>query len=237
MPAGKCFDRTLSLRVSPPPFNTLSVKCALRYLEACNKLFERGFLSHERITSEHSQVLKNIDIGMSFFNKWLDCLKKGTLIKHVIILTVKNYTCVPYYFSRPIIRFQGPLPEIVQLLCDVWCTLILLYSDPFSSAWDNMRILTAGFKLLCKDFIARYPDYFISPLRVSGSSVETLFAQYKHLSGNKLDSVNYTTARAKYLCNKSVVASHHSGKYYWDMPLNVPKVQLHKKKYGNRNWL
>ncbi len=77
-----------------------------------------------------------------------------------------------------------------------------------------IRILTTGFKLHCKDFIARYPDYFISPLRVSGSSVETLFAQYKHLSGSKLDSVNYTTARAKYLCNKSVVASHHSGKYY-----------------------
>ncbi len=49
----------------------------LRYLEACNKLFERGFLSHDRVTSEHSQVLKNIDIGMSFFKEWLDCLKKG----------------------------------------------------------------------------------------------------------------------------------------------------------------
>ena len=43
--------------------------------------------------------------------------------------------------------------------------------------------------LLCKDFLARYSGYFIYALRVSRSAVETLFAQYKFLSGNKLDSV------------------------------------------------
>ena len=117
----------------------------------------------------------------------------------------------------------------VHLIC-IQTTIFL-----HTAAWDNLRILTAGFKSLCKDFNERHPEYYITPLRVSGSSVETLFSQYKHLSGNKLDSVNYTTARAKYLCNKSVVASHHSGKYYRDMPLNVPKLQLQKKKYGNRN--
>ena len=58
-----------------------------------------------------------------------------------------------------------------------------------------------------------------------------LFAQYKYLSGNKLDSINYTTARAKYTCSKTVKASRHSGKYYRDMPLFVPSIQL-KKQYG-----
>ena len=103
---------------------------------------------------------------------------------------------------------------------------------PHCAAWDNLRIDVSGFKLLCKDFLSRYPGYYIVPLRVSGSAVETLFAQYKYLSGNKLDSVNYTTARAKYMCNKAVAASHHSGKYYRDMPLFIPTMQLKKKQYG-----
>ena len=54
------------------------------------------------------------------------------------------------------------------------------------------------------------------------------------LNGNKLDSVNYTTstAWAKYICNKTVAASHHSGKYYRDMPLFIPSIQLKKKQYA-----
>ena len=62
---------------SPPPSDTPNVKCTLHYLEACNKLFERGLLSHERVTSEKCELLRNIDEGMSFFHKWLNCLKEG----------------------------------------------------------------------------------------------------------------------------------------------------------------
>ena len=100
------------------------------------------------------------------------------------------------------------------------------------AAWDNLRIDVFGFNLLCKDFFSPYPGYYVVPLRVSGSAVETLFAQYKYLSGNKLDSVNYTTARAKYICNKTVTSSHHSGKYYRDMPLFILSIQFKKKQYG-----
>ena len=109
---------------------------------------------------------------------------------------------------------------------------IYTYAHTKYAAWDNLRIDVFGFNLLCKDFFSRYPGYYVVPLRVSGSAVETLFAQYKYLSGNKLDSVNYTTARAKYICNKTVTASHHSGKYYRDMPLFIPSIQLKKKQYG-----
>ena len=42
----------------------------LKYLEACNKLFERGFLSHDRITDMKSDVLKSIDEGFQFFVNW-----------------------------------------------------------------------------------------------------------------------------------------------------------------------
>lgn len=44
------------------------------YLEACNLLFEQGLLSHDRIRSMDSDVLKNIDKGYSYFTAWLDSL-------------------------------------------------------------------------------------------------------------------------------------------------------------------
>ena len=47
------------------------------------------------------------------------------------------------------------------------------------AAWDNLRISLSGFKLLCQDFLSRYSGYYIVPLRVSGSAVETLFSQFK----------------------------------------------------------
>ena len=44
----------------------------LSYLEACNKLFENGFLSHGRISNMESEVLKSINNGYRFFTSWLD---------------------------------------------------------------------------------------------------------------------------------------------------------------------
>lgn len=61
-------------------------------------------------------------------------------------------------------------------------------------AFDLLRIDIYAFKLFC-DHFSKYPHHFISPLRISGSAVETLFSQYKHNSGGKLDAVNYPIAR------------------------------------------
>ena len=50
----------------------------LEYLEACNKIFENGFLSHDMIETMDSKVLKSIDEGYSFFTKWMNwILEKG----------------------------------------------------------------------------------------------------------------------------------------------------------------
>ena len=46
----------------------------MQYLQAVNKLFEDGLLSHNVITSMESEVIKNIDEGYRFFTKWLDSL-------------------------------------------------------------------------------------------------------------------------------------------------------------------
>ena len=60
----------------PAPADALSVQCTKKYLEACNKIFERGLLSHEKILSEDSEVLKNIDEGYAFFLNWVESLQK-----------------------------------------------------------------------------------------------------------------------------------------------------------------
>ena len=71
---------------TPAPRDSVSAKLTLHYLEACNKLFERGLLSHDKVTSSTCQVIVNIEEGYQFFTKWLDEIyEKGT---HVY------YSCV-----------------------------------------------------------------------------------------------------------------------------------------------
>ena len=44
----------------------------LNYLQALNYFFERGFLSHDNITSMDSHVLSGMEYGYQFFTDWLD---------------------------------------------------------------------------------------------------------------------------------------------------------------------
>ena len=63
---------------TPPPKDVAATSETLAYLEACNKLFEQGFLSHDRIRNMDSQILRNIHQGYSYFSNWLDSiLEKG----------------------------------------------------------------------------------------------------------------------------------------------------------------
>lgn len=98
-------------------------------------------------------------------------------------------------------------------------------------AWDNLRIDVYGFIELTRHFLKSYPGYFLSPLRISGSAVESLFGQYKYMSGSKLDAANYATCRSKYLANQAV---HHSGQFYRDQELSIPIAPLEKKKYSSK---
>ena len=104
----------------------------------------------------------------------------------------------------------------------------------FFTAWDLLRIDVYGFRAFTKWFFETYPDYFIAPLRLSGSAVESLFSQYKHNAGGKLDSVNYSTARAAHLI-KQTVTTHHSGKGYRDESLNTTELPLRKKTYSKHS--
>ena len=73
---------------NPPPSDAPSVKCTLKYLTACNQLFEQRFLSHKRVSSMEPEVLVNIEKGFHFFSEWLQSLTdegKARLCNDVII--------------------------------------------------------------------------------------------------------------------------------------------------------
>ena len=91
-----------------------------------------------------------------------------------------------------------------------------------------------GFIHFVEDFTSRHPPgYFISPLRLSGSAVETLFSQYKRSAAGKLDAANYATSRAAQLVRQTV-ALHHSGAAYRDGKLHTSEVELTRKKYNKK---
>ena len=100
-----------------------------------------------------------------------------------------------------------------------------------SIAWDLLCIDVYGFKAFCEWFLQTYPTHFISPLRISGSAVESLFSQYKYTAGGKLDSVNYTTARGAHLM-KQIISEHHSGTDYRNQTISVAEIGLKKKVYN-----
>ena len=112
----------------------------------------------------------------------------------------------------------------------LFCSIII---SLFTIAWDLLRIDVYGFKYFIEDFVSRHPKHFISPLRISGSAVETLFSQFKYAAGGKLDASNYATARAACLI-RSAVSVHHSAKGYRDTALATQAPPLEKKKYNRK---
>ena len=97
-----------------------------------------------------------------------------------------------------------------------------------SLAFDLLRVDVYGFKAFCKDFFTRYPGYFISPLCLSGSAIESIFSQYKYCVGS-----HFATARASNLIQQTA-ASHHSGIGYRDNTLATASLPLKKKSYGKK---
>lgn len=95
------------------------------------------------------------------------------------------------------------------------------------TAWDLLRIDTQGFAGFCQYFLSKYPAHFISPLRLSGSAIESVFGQFKYSAGGKLDAANYRVARAAFL-TKQASECHHSGQGYRDVSLFTDDVALER---------
>jgi hypothetical protein len=87
-----------------------------------------------------------------------------------------------------------------------------------------------GFVDFCTDYLARHPGYYISPLKVNGSAVETLFCQFKFSAGGKLSSQNYGTAKRSVMVKRGIHGHHAAGAGYRDAPLYTEEVPLRRKK-------
>ena len=175
----------------------------------------------------NADVIQNINKGFSYFTEWLDSLlSEGT---HMSALNVCTYLPSSLYIkipSFPILQTHKSCSchSKVSTFIHKMCLFLI------STAWDLLRINVYGFIAFCKWFFRTYPTYFISPIRLSGSAVESLFSQYKYSAGGKLDLVNYTTARAACLVRQSV-ATHCSGKGYRDENLHTTEITLKRKVY------
>ena len=65
------------------PHNKCSVELTIQYLQACNKMFENGILSHTAIKNTDSIILHNIDEGFHFFMGWYD----DAILQHINIFS------------------------------------------------------------------------------------------------------------------------------------------------------
>lgn len=96
--------------------------------------------------------------------------------------------------------------------------------------WDLLRIMVFGFTGFVQNFLQLHPDYYVFPLKVNGSAVETLFSQFKFETNSKLTSVNYQTARSRVLMKRELQGSAKAAHGYRDTPLYIKEKKLKRKK-------
>ena len=100
--------------------------------------------------------------------------------------------------------------------------------------YDLLRICYFGFIAFCENFLTKYPGYYIAPLKLNGSAVETLFSQFKFNAGGKLTSLNYTTAKRSLMLRRGIHGHHSSSAGYRDVPTYCEDVPLKRKKAVRR---
>ena len=115
-------------------------------------------------------------------------------------------------------------------LCMCWLIChTFIYVFYFFATWDLLHICVYGFRNFAADFLEKYPTHFISPVRLSGSAVETLFSQFKHTAGGKLSAINYANIWAAHLI-KHCASAHHSSVGYQDATFHLSECTLEKQK-------
>ena len=73
-----------------------------------------------------------------------------------------------------------------------------------------------GFAQFCHWFVATYPDYFISPLRINGSAIESIFSVLKFTAGGNLSASNYSSFRGRVITGREVITNSNSERGYRD---------------------
>ena len=78
-----------------------------------------------------------------------------------------------------------------------------------------------GFTGLCEEFLREHQGYFISPLRVNGSGVESIFSCLKYIAGGNLASTNYATSLAALVTQRDVSKNPYSEAGYRTQHTNI----------------
>ena len=95
--------------------------------------------------------------------------------------------------------------------------------------FDLLRICVYGFVAFVESFLQRHPGYYVVPLKLNGSAVETLFSQFKYIAGGKLSSLNFATAKRSVMLRKDIHGHHKANRGYRDVPLYTADVPLRRQ--------
>ena len=67
-----------------------------------------------------------------------------------------------------------------------------------------------GFLNFSEWFLTAYPDYFISPLHINGSAIESILSVPKFTTGGNLSASNYGSFRGRVITSKEVITNSNS---------------------------
>lgn len=73
-----------------------------------------------------------------------------------------------------------------------------------------------GFLQFSQWFMAAYPDYFVSPLRINGSAIESIFSVLKFTAGGNFSASNYGSFRGRVITGREVITNNKSERGYRD---------------------
>ena len=88
---------------------------------------------------------------------------------------------------------------------------------------DLLRFMVNGFLQLCSYFLSIKPGYFISPLRLNISALESFFSTIKYQARGNLSGTNYAICRGRVMWRKDLrrTSSGDSSSGYRDQPLHL----------------
>lgn len=81
------------------------------YLEACNKLFKNGILSHDMIKSSTSPVLENMRQGFAYFEQWHHDLSQSDTGKSIRTSIPFMNNSLPVILMMTEVKLRSPLQK------------------------------------------------------------------------------------------------------------------------------
>lgn len=64
-----------------------------------------------------------------------------------------------------------------------------------------------GFKELGLDILKEHSEYYLVPVRITGSAIESVFSSLKYISGGNLSAINYSSSLSALVTQQENTAS------------------------------